>query len=30
MSDWAESYLDELEAESIFIMREAVAQRSGP
>jgi len=30
MSDWAESYLDELEAESIFIMREAVAQAKWP
>jgi len=30
MSDWAEQYLDELEAESIYILREAVAQAKWP
>jgi sulfate adenylyltransferase subunit 2 len=30
MSDWADGYLDELEAESIYILREAVAQTKWP
>jgi sulfate adenylyltransferase subunit 2 len=30
MSDWADGYLDELEAESIYILREAVAQAKWP
>jgi len=30
MSDWADAYLDELEAESIYILREAVAQAKWP
>jgi len=30
MSDWRDDYLDELEAESIYILREAVAQAAWP
>jgi sulfate adenylyltransferase subunit 2 len=30
MSDWVDEYLDELEAESIYILREAVAQTKWP
>jgi sulfate adenylyltransferase subunit 2 len=30
MSDWGDDYLDELEAESIYILREAVAQAAWP
>ena len=30
MSDWADGYLDELEAESVYILREAVAQAKWP
>jgi sulfate adenylyltransferase subunit 2 len=30
MSEWADEYLDELEAESIYILREAVAQAKWP
>ena len=30
MSDWGDDYLDELEAESIYILREAVAQATWP
>src|SRR5262245_17390622 len=30
MSDWRDDYLDELEAESIYILREAVAQAKWP
>jgi sulfate adenylyltransferase subunit 2 len=30
MSDWADDYLDELEAKSIYILREAVAQATWP